>query len=71
MSPALAMYTSGDWLKLAVIWWVIVGAVGLLLLVAKVTEAGDRAESGTACRCGTCTARGASLVTDWRAGRTR
>lgn len=57
MSPALAMYTSGDWLKLAVIWWVIVGAVGLVFLVAKVTEAGARAESG-ACQCGTCAARG-------------
>lgn len=57
MSPALATYTSGDWLKLAVIWWVIVGAVGLVLLVAKLTEAGARAESG-ACQCGTCVARG-------------
>jgi hypothetical protein len=58
MSPALARYTSGDWLKLAVIWWVIVGAVGLLLLVAKVTEAGARARSGAGCQCGTCVARG-------------
>jgi hypothetical protein len=58
LSPALAMYTSGDWLKLAVIWWVIVGAVGLVLLVAKLTEAGARAESGAACQCGTCVARG-------------
>lgn len=57
MSPALAMYTSGDWLKVAAVWWVLIGAVGSLLLVAKVAEAGARPEPGTACRCGTCVAR--------------
>lgn len=58
LSPALAEYTSGDWLKIAALWWVLAGALGALLLVAKVIESGPGAEPGTGCRCGTCVAHG-------------
>ena len=58
LSSELARYTSGDWLKVAALWWVLVGAVGGLLLVAEAIEAAPRAERAIGCRCGTCVARG-------------
>jgi hypothetical protein len=61
LSPALAKYTSGDWLTIAVLWWVLAGAIGALLLVAKVVESGPRTRPGTGCRCGVCVAQDVPL----------
>jgi hypothetical protein len=58
LSLVLAKYTSGDWLKVAAFWWLLTGALGCLLLVAKVSEAASGTDRGTGCRCGTCVARG-------------
>jgi hypothetical protein len=58
LSPALAKYTSGDWLNLAIVWWVLAGTVGALLLLAKIAEPGPRTEPGTGCRCGVCVTHG-------------
>ena len=57
LSPVLAKYASGDWLTIAVLWWVLAGAIGALLLVAKVVESGPPAGLGTGCRCGVCVAQ--------------
>jgi hypothetical protein len=62
LSPALAKYTSGDWLTIAIPWWVLAGAVGALLLGAKTIEPGPRTEAGTGCRCGVCVAQGVRAV---------
>lgn len=56
LSPVLAKYTSGDWLNLAVVWWVLAGAFGGLLLAAKIVESGPGTGPGTGCRCGVCVA---------------
>lgn len=57
LSPALPKDTSWSWLKIAAPWWVLLGAVGSLLLVAKLIEVTSRTERGTGCRCGVCVAR--------------
>jgi hypothetical protein len=57
----VAVSTSGDWLNLAIPWWVMVGAAGsLALVVMKLNAAESRAELQTGCQCGTCIARGAN-----------
>jgi hypothetical protein len=58
LSLVIAKHTPGDWLKVAALWWVLTGALGCLLLVAKGSEAASDTDRGTGCRCGTCTARG-------------
>lgn len=58
LSPVLGKYTSGDWLTIAILWWVLAGAIGALLLAAKVAESGPRPGPGTGCRCGVCVAHG-------------
>jgi uncharacterized protein YqgC (DUF456 family) len=62
LSPVLGKYTSGDWLTIAILWWVLAGAIGALLLAAKVAESESESESesrtGTECRCGVCVAHG-------------
>jgi len=35
--PAQAEYAGGDWLKIAIPWWVVVGALGAEMLVARLT----------------------------------
>lgn len=62
LSPVLGKYTSGDWLNLAVVWWVLAGAVGALLLAAKIVESEPRTGPGTGCRCGVCVARGVPMT---------
>jgi hypothetical protein len=55
----VAVYTSGDWLNLAIPWWVMVGTAGsLVLVVMKLNAAESRAELQAGCRCGACIARG-------------
>lgn len=46
----------GDWLQIAGAWWVMLGGVSSLLLVARISQARSRTERGTGCRCGTCVA---------------
>jgi hypothetical protein len=53
---------SGDWLTIAALWWVLTGAVGALLLVAKIAESEPRTGSGTGCRCGVCMAHGVPVT---------
>jgi hypothetical protein len=62
LSPVLMKYTSGDWLTIAIPWWVLAGAVGALLLGAKAIESGPRTDPGTGCRCGVCVANGVPAV---------
>ena len=35
--PAQAEYAGGNWLKIAVPWWVLVGALGAEMLMARLT----------------------------------
>jgi len=35
--PAQAEYAAGDWLKIAIPWWVLIGVLGAELLVARLT----------------------------------
>jgi hypothetical protein len=35
--PAQAEYAGGNWLKIAVPWWVLIGALGAEMLVARLT----------------------------------
>jgi hypothetical protein len=35
--PAQAKYAGGNWLKIAVPWWVLIGALGAEMLVARLT----------------------------------
>ncbi len=67
LSPVLAKYTSGDWLNIAVVWWVLAGTLGALLLAAKVVESGPRTGPETGCRCGVCVSHGVPMTP----GRTR
>jgi hypothetical protein len=55
-SPSLARATHGDWLNLAIPWWIMVGAAGSVLVVARLNAARAREELETSCRCGTCMA---------------
>lgn len=61
LSPILGKYTSGDWLNLAILWWVLAGAVGGLLLAAKIVESGPRTGPETGCRCGVCVSHGVPM----------
>jgi hypothetical protein len=54
VSPVWAAATHGDWLKIAIPWWLIVGAGGAVVLVAELTAA--RTERETECQCAGCTA---------------
>jgi len=53
VSPVWAAATHGDWLKIAIPWWLIVGAGGAVVLVAELTAA--RTERETECQCAACT----------------
>lgn len=35
--PAQAEYAAGNWLKIAIPWWVLIGALGAQLLAARLT----------------------------------
>ncbi len=62
LARGVAIYTGGDWLNLAIPWWVMIGTGGSLVMVAtKLHAAESRAELETGCRCGTCVAHGRSL----------
>jgi hypothetical protein len=55
----VAVSTGGDWLNLAIPWWVLIGTGGSLVLVAmKLTAADARAALRAGCQCGSCIARG-------------
>jgi hypothetical protein len=45
--PTQGQYASGDWLKIAIPWWVLIGAIGCQLLVAMVRSAEPRSERRT------------------------
>ena len=51
-------WANTDWLTVATPWWILVGACGSLVLVAKVCAEPPRRELQTGCRCGTCVANG-------------
>lgn len=55
LARGLARSTHGDWLNLAIPWWLMIGAGGaVLLVVTKARAAEIRAELGNGCRCGAC-----------------
>ncbi len=59
LARGLATSTHGDWLNLAIPWWVMIGAAGAaVLVVTKVRAAEIRAELETGCRCGVCAGYG-------------
>ena len=35
--PAQAEYAAGDWLKIAIPWWVLIGVLGAEMLLARLT----------------------------------
>jgi hypothetical protein len=39
LKPALSGYTHGDWVNLAIPWWLLVGITGLFLLGAEIRAA--------------------------------
>jgi hypothetical protein len=41
--PSQAENAAGNWLKIAIPWWVLIGAIGAQLLAARFTKAGSRA----------------------------
>jgi len=56
--PAQAEHQYQYWFKLAVLWWVLLGAAAFLPVLVRVIEAGSRDEARvTGCRCGTCMTR--------------
>jgi len=56
--PAQAGHQYQYWFKLAVLWWVLLGAAAFLPVLVRVIEAGSRNEARvTGCRCGTCVTR--------------
>jgi hypothetical protein len=56
--PAQAVHPHQDWLKLAALWWVLLGAAAFLPVLVRVIEAGSRSGARvTGCRCGTCVTR--------------
>jgi hypothetical protein len=62
MARGVTLYTHGDWLNLAIPWWLMLGtAGGVVLAVTKVRKAEIRAELASGCQCGTCAAYGRSL----------
>jgi hypothetical protein len=57
LARGLARPTHGDWLNLAIPWWLMIGVGGaVLLVVTKVRAAEIRAELENGCRCGACVA---------------
>lgn len=57
LARGVATYTGGDWLNLAIPWWVLVGTAGsMVVVVTKLRAAELRAEAKTGCQCGTCAA---------------
>jgi hypothetical protein len=52
-APSLAKGTHGDWLNLAIPWWLMIAAAGLVLIVTRLNAARSQAELDT-CRCATC-----------------
>ncbi len=56
--PAWAAAAHGNWLNVALLWWVLAGACGSVVLAAKVSRPSTRRELRTGCQCGTCTAYG-------------
>lgn len=56
LAPSLARATHGDWLNLAIPWWLVIGAGGLVTLVALLNSAGSQAEGEVSCQCGACVA---------------
>lgn len=61
LARGLGTSVHGDWLNLAIPWWVMLGAAGsVLLVVTKVRADEIRAELETGCRCGACVAYGES-----------
>ena len=62
LARGLGRSVHGDWLNLAIPWWVMLGAAGsVLLVVTKVRSDEIRAELETGCRCGACVADGRAL----------
>jgi hypothetical protein len=35
--PAQAEYAAGDWLKIAIPWWILIGGIGAQILAARLT----------------------------------
>jgi hypothetical protein len=58
LARGLSMSTHGDWLNLAIPWWIMVGAAGAVLLVVKLNPAESLTEAETGCRCGACVTYG-------------
>lgn len=59
LARGLGTSTHGDWLNLAIPWWVMIGAAGsVVLVVTKLRAAEARAELETGCQCGACVASG-------------
>ncbi len=58
LARGLALSTHGDWLNLAIPWWVMIGAAGSVLLAARLGASGSRTEREIGCQCGTCAAYG-------------
>ncbi len=57
LARGVAGYTGGDWLNLAIPWWVLVGTGGtMVLVVTKLRAAEVRAELRAGCQCSTCLA---------------
>jgi hypothetical protein len=42
--PTQAESTAGDWLKVAIPWWLMIGALGVQVFLAKLAAAGPRAQ---------------------------
>ena len=57
-SAAWAVYAHGDWLNVAVLWWLLAGACGFPVLAAKACEKRPSPGLRTGCQCGTCSAYG-------------
>ncbi len=57
LQPVLVSSTHGDWLNLAIPWWLLTGTMALFLLVAEVRATRPAAAQVT-CHCGGCVASG-------------
>ena len=62
LARGVALYTHGDWLNLAIPWWVMLGTAGsVVLVVTKLRKDEIRADLESGCQCGTCVAYARSL----------